>query len=75
MWAIAFAALVLIWCGLSQLRLSRPAPALPPPVISIPGCARLTWLGWSALGSGLLVATTAALIHDVAGVPLLWIAP
>lgn len=27
------------------------------------------------MGSGFLVATTAALTHDVAGVPLLWIAP
>jgi hypothetical protein len=77
-WGVGFVvvALALVWCASIQ---RHHAPVISKSVTPVPcrtaRAERLSWLGWSALGSGLLVATTAALTHDVAGFPLLWIAP
>ncbi len=33
------------------------------------------WLGWAALGSGMLLATTSRITQDVAVIPFLWVLP
>lgn len=76
-WGVGFliVTIALIWCAFSS---RNHTPVVAEATASVQRPVRFqsfSWLGWSALGSSLLVTTTAALTHDVAGFPLLWIAP
>ena len=75
-WSAGFGLLaaVLLKSGFSRANNSTLENSLAP-TEPISLARRLIWIGWAAIGSGLLVATTNALTHDVAGVPFLWIAP
>ena len=70
---------VSIWCALYLVRkVSEPEhvePSTTAPVQSVQWSDRLRWIGWSAIGTGLLAATTARLSADVPPVPFLWIVP
>jgi spermidine synthase len=77
-WSLGFGLTALLLASGGRFKSSAAAAAPPPPTPPIASTAiasRLTWVVCSTLGSGLLVATTAALTHDIAGVPLLWVAP
>ncbi len=75
-WSAGFGLLaaVLLKSGFSRANNSPPENSLAP-TEPISLARRLIWIGWAAIGSALLVATTNAMTHDVAGVPFLWIAP
>ncbi|GIU74842.1 MAG: hypothetical protein KatS3mg004_1929 [Bryobacteraceae bacterium] len=64
LWAAAF----LLW---QRNPLAPPRPLVEGARLS----ERLAWLGWPALGSAFLVATTAHITQVVAPAPLLWVAP
>ncbi len=72
-WVIAL--LVIAW------RRHRNAPAMPrqnapkSEPFHPTTCERIAWIGWPAMASLLLAATSNALTLDVAAVPFLWIAP
>ncbi len=78
LWTLGFAVLggVIGLCG--GLLLATPgAPIARVPAATVPvtWAERLTWIGLSAVPSGLLVAVTAHVTTDVAAVPLLWVVP
>ena len=70
---------VTIWCALHLVRKVSDAehdtPSTEVPVESVRWSDRLSWIGWAAIGTGLLAATTARLSADVPPVPFLWIVP
>lgn len=75
-WDAAFVVQALLLAGAAWLvwRRQPAAPAFP-----LAGRARwlerLRWLGWAALGTAFLVATTAHITQVVAPAPLLWVVP
>lgn len=80
-WSVGFVAFLvtLIWCTF-RLRAAGPA-ATPAPVaatladVPVRWRDRIRWMGWAAVGTGLLAATTARLSADVPPIPFLWIVP
>lgn len=80
-WAIGFGGFVAvsIWSGKRTVGglLTASAPPASPAAAPTPPrrLDRLQWLGWAAIATGLLAATTARLSADVPPVPFLWIGP
>lgn len=81
-WAGGFIAFIAaaVWCARHTLAGVKPEPAsesteATAPATTITLFDRLKWLGWAAIGTGLLAATTARLSADVPPVPFLWIVP
>jgi hypothetical protein len=80
MWAIAYAAFVVLaaLCAtrvLSSTAAVMPAPATPVHVAPIAWRVRLRWIGMAAIPSALMIGTSTYLSTDVAAVPLLWVIP
>lgn len=78
-WSVGFGVFVVLVGWLAWITRSVAPPAATTTIAAesaAPGWGRhCAWLGWPALGSGLLLATTNALTLDVAAAPFLWIAP
>lgn len=75
-WSGAFVAQAVLLLGAAWLVWRRQPAAPQLPVAGSTGWReRLQWLGWAALGSAFLVATTAHITQVVAPAPLLWVAP
>jgi hypothetical protein len=81
LWSAAFGAFALCcgWCALHSARArSREPEAEPARAVNVtrPSLVEIgLWLGLSACGSGLLMATTNRLCTDVAVIPFLWVLP
>src|SRR5215468_3437415 len=81
LWTIGFYALILQIVGSGGLLwrwLDRPASAATLEAAEAPAPTwrdALTWVGLTAVPSGLLIAVTAHISTDVAAVPLLWVIP
>ncbi|MBN2021276.1 MAG: fused MFS/spermidine synthase [Pirellulales bacterium] len=82
-WSIAYGAFVLL-CGICAVRICcvkevAPAGAIQEtqqePAARPAGVDQLLWLGLSACGSVLLLATTNQMCQEVAVVPFLWVLP
>ncbi len=86
-WSAVYGLYVVLaaWCAVRMLKF-QPEASLGPPNVSLPvnyeseikrpGLGRmLLWLGLSACGSAMLLATTNQLCIDVATVPFLWVLP
>lgn len=75
-WDAAFALQAVLMMGAAWL-VWRRQPAAPelPLAGSTSLRERVQWLGWAALGTAFLVATTAHITQVVAPAPLLWVAP
>ncbi|WP_221029005.1 fused MFS/spermidine synthase [Actomonas aquatica] len=79
-WLFVGFAFAIVWAGW-KLRHASPARETPDVAAEEDAPAapslrqRLGWIGWGALGTGLLAASTSALTLDVAAVPFLWIGP
>src|SRR5262249_43226348 len=81
LWTIGFYVLILLIAGSGGLlwrALDRPASAAVAEAAEAPAPTWrdvLTWVGLTAVPSGLLIAVTAHISTDVAAVPLLWVIP
>lgn len=85
-WSAAYLLFVLL-CGTTLWLYARRAPAITPlaagPEDTTPThadtpptlLAQARWLGLSALGSALLVATTSHMTQNIASIPLFWVLP
>jgi hypothetical protein len=76
---LVFAALVIV-CGSTAWWPRGAQPSDSRPVEStahetVTGIQRLLWVALAAVGSVMLLATTNHISHDIAVVPLLWVAP
>lgn len=75
-WDAAFLAEAMLLAGAAWLVWKRQPQAPELPLAGSSGWKeRLQWLGWAALGTAFLVATTAHITQVVAPAPLLWVVP
>lgn len=76
-WSYGYGVFVclIIVCGLLQLRAVGKTAAQREPARPVTATDRLLWIGLSACGSIVLLATTNQICQDVAVIPLLWVLP
>ena len=78
-WSAGFGCFAMVcgWCAVRQFTVGMKETAIEEdkPMPLVPRLDSALWVGWSACGSVMLLATTSQLTQDVAVVPMLWVIP